>query len=363
MGKRFWIFIIVLCLPFGYFYFFSNFFSGSISYSKDGLEIIQEKIPKYLPLNIALYDQKLNELANNPIPKVVEPKIDPKTNQPIPSPSPEPTLWPVKTIYPKDGAILPFQRVIAFYGNLYSTKMGVLGEYQEEEMILKLKTEVQKWEEADPTTPVLPALHYIAVVAQGSAGKDGKHRFRMPDLEVEKVLKMAEKAKAIVFLDFQVGFSTLVKELPVYEKFFKMPNVHLGIDPEFSMKGNIRPGKIVGTYDARDINFAVNYLSEIVKNNDLPPKILVVHRYTQKMITNYQLIQPTPEVQIVMHMDGWGVKEKKINTYQQFIYKEPVQFKGFKLFYKNDVWEPNTTLFTPTELLKLNPIPIYIQYQ
>jgi hypothetical protein len=81
------------------------------------------------------------------------------------------------------------------------------------------------------------------------------------------------------------------------------------------------------------------------------------------MVTNYQNIKPLPEVQIVMDMDGWGPKAKKIGTYKQFIYREPVQFTGFKLFYKNDILEKGTTLFTPEELLKLNPRPIYIQYQ
>ena len=81
------------------------------------------------------------------------------------------------------------------------------------------------------------------------------------------------------------------------------------------------------------------------------------------MVTNYKLIIPLPEVQIVMDMDGWGPKAKKINTYKQFIYPQPVQFAGFKIFYKNDILEKGTTLFTPEELLKLRPIPIYIQYQ
>lgn len=55
-----------------------------------------------------------------------------------------------------------------------------------------------------------------------------------------------------------------------------------------------------------DINYTINYLSKIVKENNLPPKVLVVHRYTQKMVTNYLKIKPTPEVQVVIHMDGWA---------------------------------------------------------
>jgi hypothetical protein len=115
--------------------------------------------------------------------------------------------------------------------------------------------------------------------------------------------------------------------------------------------------------DATDINFAAEYLAKLVKDNNLPPKILIVHRYTQKMVTNYQLIKPLPEVQIIMHMDGWGGKAKKIGTYNNYIYPEPVQFAGFKLFYKNDVFDAGTTILSPTELLKLRPRPIYIQYQ
>lgn len=328
-------------------------------------EIFKPSIP---PLDTILYDQKINELANNPPPPLPTTKIvkDPTTGvETTVTIEPKPIIypWPVKTVYPNAGAILPFKRIIAYYGNLYSKKMGALGEYSEEEMFSRLNTEVKKWEVADPGTPVVPALHYIAVVAQGSAGTDGKYRARMPDREIDKVLAMAEKIGAIVFLDFQVGFSTLEQELPLFEKYFKLPNVHLGIDPEFSMKSGIRPGKVVGTFDAQDINFASNYLARIVKENKLTPKILVVHRYTQKMMTNYKQIGILPEVQVVIHMDGWGGKAKKINTYKQFVYKEPVQFAGFKLFYKNDVLESGTTLMTPEDLLKLSPRPIYIQYQ
>lgn len=372
-----WLILVLSILLIILFFVFPEFFSSETSYVKNN-KIIEEKkvITSVLaPLDIVAYDKKINELANNPpdpviyeTVKTIEKDKNGKsitkiTKVPI-SPQPIRThLWPVKTVYPKSGAILPFNRIIAYYGNLLSKGMGVLGQYPEDEMLAKLDIEVKKWQIADPNTPVIPALHYIAVVAQGSPGEDGKYRARMPDSEIEKVLKIATKINAIVFLDIQVGFSTIQAELPKLEKYLKLPNVHLGMDPEFSMKGGIRPGKVVGTYDATDINFVTNYLAKIVKENNLPPKVLVVHRYTQKMMINYKEIKLLPETQIVMHMDGWGGMAKKINTYQQFIYKEPVQFTGFKLFYKNDVLTAGTTLMTPDDLLKLNPQPIYIQYQ
>ena len=271
--------------------------------------------------------------------------------------------WPVKAPYPVAGAILPFKRVVAFYGNLYSTRMGILGELPKPQMFAKLKEEVAKWEKADPQTPVQPALHYIAVTAQGSPGAAGKYRLRMPFKQIDLVLQMAEEINAIVFLDIQVGLGTVQQEVPELVEYLKKPNVHLGIDPEFSMKTGQKPGSVIGSFDASDINFTVDYLSKIVKENNLPPKILVLHRFTQGMIKESKLYKKTPEVQIVMHMDGWGEPAKKIGTYKSFIYTEPVQFTGFKLFYKNDLKNPPHRMLTPAELMKLKPAPIYIQYQ
>jgi len=271
--------------------------------------------------------------------------------------------WPVNAPIPKEGAILPYKRIIAYYGNLYSTRMGILGEYPKDEMLARLKVEVAKWEKADPITPVQPALHYIAVTAQQSPGKDGKYKLRMPFKEIDKVLAMAAEINAIVFIDVQVALSNLQTEIPLLEEYLKKPNVHLGIDPEFSMKGGQRPGTAIGTFDAADINFTTNYLAKLVKEYNLPPKILVVHRFTQGMVTNYKNIKTSAEVQIVMHMDGWGEPAKKINTYKTYIHREPIQFTGFKLFYKNDLKRAPHKFMSPEDLIKLKPMPMYIQYQ
>ena len=274
-----------------------------------------------------------------------------------------PSLWPASTVYPNARAILPFKRVVAYYGNFYSKAMGVLGEYPADQMLAKLASTTEMWAAADPGTPAVPAIHYIAVVAQATAGKEGKYVLRMPDDQIEHALELASRIQGLVFLDVQVGLSTLQTELPVLEKYLKMPQVHLAIDPEFSMKYGNRPGTVIGTFDAADINYAAEYLAGIVRDNHLPPKMLVVHRFTQAMVTNYKEIRPLPEVQIVMDMDGFGSKELKIGTYTRVIYPEPVQFTGIKLFYKNDVRPPSTGLFTPEEVLNLIPAPIYIQYQ
>ena len=293
-------------------------------------------------LDSALYDSLMIKLANGD-----------KTKK-----------WPVKKApYPLPGAILPFNRIVAYYGNMYSKNMGVLGQYPPKVMLAKLKTEVENWEKADPNTPVKPALHYICVTAQADAGSNGLHNLRMPFKQIDSVIHMAASINALVFLDLQVGFSTVQKEVPLLEKYLKMPNVHLGIDPEFSMKEGSIPGKRIGTFDAEDINYVTQYLATLVKTYNLPPKIFIVHRFTKRMVTNYKNIKLRSEVQFVMDMDGWGGPDLKKGTYRYFIADEPVQFTGFKLFYKNDIKNEPHRMLTLKEILELKPAPIYIQYQ
>lgn len=271
--------------------------------------------------------------------------------------------WPKKYPTPTAGSILPQKRIVAYYGNPLSKRMGALGEFPKDEMIKRLKAEVVKWEKADPGMPVQPALHLIAVVAQGEPGKAGKYRLIMTNDLINQVYGWAKEAGAVLFIDIQTGHDDIRTILPQFEWILKNPDVHLGIDPEFNLiSTKVKPGKKIGTYDAADINFASNYLKELVQKYKLPPKVFTVHRFTRNGVTNANKITLRPEVQIVMHMDGWGAPWLKRDSYKDYIVAEPVQFTGFKLFYHNDT-KKGDPLMTPQDLLKLNPKPIYIQYQ
>lgn len=270
--------------------------------------------------------------------------------------------WPVKAAYPLPNAILPFNRVVAYYGNLYSKQMGILGALPKEEMFAKLKEEVARWAVADSLTPVIPALHYIAVTAQPKPGAGAKYRLRMPFHQIDTVLNWSKEINALTFLDVQVGHGDIRTEVHELKPYLKMPTVHLGIDPEFSMKNGKRPGASIGSYDAADINDVIDTLAMIVQEHKIPPKILVVHRFTRDMIKNYKDIKTVPEVQIVIDMDGFGSQILKEATWKQFIYRQPIQFTGFKIFYHNDSKGSNE-LYTPEQLLQFKPKPVYIQYQ
>ncbi len=271
--------------------------------------------------------------------------------------------WPVAFPPPLPGSILPQKRIVAYYGNPLSKRMGALGEWQKDEMLRRLQGEVAKWEKADPSLPVQPALHLIAVVAQGEPGKAGKYRMVMPDKVVNEVYGWAKEANALLFLDIQTGHDNIRTILPRFEWMLKNPDVHLGMDPEFNLiKSGRKPGTKIGTYDAADINYASGYLEELVRKYNLPPKVLIVHRFTRNMVTNAERIVLRPEVQIVMNMDGWGPPSLKRDSFKDYIVAEPVQYVGFKLFYHNDI-KKGDALMTPQELLRLNPKPLYIQYQ
>lgn len=336
-------------------------YSGLVAteYRSAAADMAERFIP--LPeLDKADYDARMLALAH--VSAATEVASTPSMSVSVTSTT-SPSLWPVSAAYPNADALLPFKRIVAYYGNFYSKGMGILGEYPDEQLLARLASTTAEWEAADPSTPAVPAIHYIAAVAQASAGKEGKYILRMPDDQIDHALELADRVQGIVFLDLQVAKSTLEHELPMLEKYLKMRQVHLGIDPEFSMKSGHRPGTVIGTFDAADINYAAEYLAKLVRENHLPPKILVVHRFTQDMVTNYQKIRPLPEVQIVMDMDGWGSPEKKKGTYSRVIVPEPVQFAGIKLFYKNDLKPPSSGLLTVDEILNLTPAPIYIQYQ
>jgi hypothetical protein len=263
------------------------------------------------------------------------------------------------------GAILPHRRIVAYYGNPNSKKMGVLGEHPEQQMLSMLDTTVAMWRQADPSTPVTPAIHLVAVVAQGSAGPDGGWRRRENPQTVEQAYRWARSRQGLLFLDIQAGRSTLQQELPLLLTYLERPDVHLGVDPEFYMhhrREGIRPSAKVGQMMSSDVNYVIEVLDGVVREKNLPPKVLVVHRFRADMVPDAENIRPTPRVQVVMHMDGWGPAWLKFDSYKDYIVQHPVAFTGFKLFYHHDA-KSGAPILTPSEVLRLLPRPLYVQYQ
>lgn len=270
--------------------------------------------------------------------------------------------WPVAGPAPLPGSILPDRRILCYYGNPNSTRMGILGEIPKDQMLAKLRGEVDAWNAADPAHPVMPCLHMVAVVAQSEPGTSGHYRSIMRDTTVKEVYSWAREAGGIFIVDIQVGTDDIRNILPRFDWILQNPDVHLGVDPEFYMRDGVQPGRRIGRMDASDINYVTEHLARLVREHDLPPKVLVIHRFTRNMVSNTRDIVLRPEVQVVIDMDGWGASWLKRDSYRDYMVREPVQFPGFKLFYHNDT-KAGDPLMSPMDLLRLHPAPLYIQYQ
>jgi hypothetical protein len=289
--------------------------------------------------------------SKKPVAKVVR--------SPFPLTPADSARWPVPTPDPLPGSIIPEHRIVAYYGNPLSKRMGILGELEPDTMLQHLERTATEWAEADPDRKVLPALHLIATVAQGKPGPAKKYRLQMSDSVINRVASWAEERGWLLFLDVQVGLSTVEQELAPLVPYLARPYIHLALDPEFAMKDGKLPGRDwMGHMDATEVNHAVDVLAKIVDENKLPPKVLVIHRFTRNMLTNASQIKLDPRVQVVIDMDGYGPPSGKKAAYRLWVVRHPVQYTGFKLFFKND-----HPMMTPKQVLELYPRPMYVQYQ
>ena len=269
-------------------------------------------------------------------------------------PSLAPVCGPVEGTVPGGAGC----RIIAYYGNPQSKKMGVLGATPKADMLAKLAAKTQTWQTADPATPTKCALELIAVFAQAEPGQKNLHRARMSASKIDEVLRWAREAKCLLILDVQVGWSSVADEVPFLAPWLKEPDVHLGLDPEWDMPVGVIPGQKVGRMSAADVQFGIDFVSDVVKANNLPPKLVVVHRFQDFMVTNPELIRPTPEIRLVVNADGFGPPEAKFVTFRIAQVGMPTALTGFKLFLKND-----KPILQPADVLPLVPQPVFINYQ
>jgi hypothetical protein len=257
------------------------------------------------------------------------------------------------------GALLPQRRIVAYYGNPLTGLMGVLGEQPLTDTAQRLRRQAQAYADADPRRPVQPAFEVITPVAQDKPGLDGLFRLRMAPDVLDDVAAVAEREHLLLILDVQIGQSTVADELRPLLPYLRRPYVHLALDPEFAITDRRgKPGEVIGRLDATDVNLAIQVLEDVIAADRLPPKVLIVHRFLEGMLTNYAAVHPTPSVQVVVDMDGFGAPHVKLDKYQTFVREQTIQYGGVKLFLKHDA-----PLWSPADVLGLDPAPDVVIYQ
>jgi len=270
------------------------------------------------------------------------------TVTPVPAPTPIPPPTPVP--------VLATRRLVTYYGNPYTDALGIMGETPRERMIDRLRQQAAAYE-ADGK-PVQPVLHLIATVAQAAAGDDGMYRFRMPTEMLEEWADLAEQEGFLLLLDIQVGRSSVQEEVEAVRPFLERQHVHLALDPEFAMSPTTFPGRQIGTIAAEDINWTIQYLADIARENRFENRVLIVHQFTDDMIRNKAAIEQNEFVDLAIMMDGFGGPTLKISQYNRYITDDPMGYAGIKLFYKQD-----RPLMSPADVLGLDPVPDIVTYQ
>jgi hypothetical protein len=254
--------------------------------------------------------------------------------------------------------LLPGSRVLSFYGFPNNELMGILGEYEKNDLLAVLEEQAAEYEALDPSRPVKLAFEVIASVAQRDPGADNDYlEYADTDLIQEYVDFTAENG-LLLLLDMQYGRNTTKQEIDKVRDFLKYPHVHLALDPEFHVREGETPGVDLGQIDAADVNDAQDELADISREAGIPPKILIVHQFNLYSITNKEQIEDVDGVQFVLEVDGWGPPDMKRETYAVVTGEVPFDFYGFKLWYQQD--EP---LMSPADVLALEPAPDVIIYQ
>ncbi len=256
------------------------------------------------------------------------------------------------------GALFPGSRVLLYYGFPGNENMGILGEAEPDQVLEWLEEEAENYRAADPDTPVKIGFEMIASVAQGWEGEDGKWIADASRELLDKYTDFTEQNDILLFLDVQMGFREPLEDYAGLEEWIAKPHVHLGIDPEFHMRGDEVPGVDIGQVTAEEVTEAQNWLVDISTRYNVPPKTLIVHQFHHSMIEEKDQVGPVSGVDLVIDMDGWGSPEMKADTYNWVITQEPIEYHGIKLFYQLD--DP---LMTAEEVISLNPSPNLVIYQ
>jgi hypothetical protein len=258
--------------------------------------------------------------------------------------------------------ILPRHRVVSYYGAPQDPQLGILGAVSPREAARRLRVRARAYDRR--RRPVLPAFELITTIARAAPGPDGLYRHRQSGAVIRRYLRAARRMRGLLILDVQPGQADFVEEVRALEPYLKEPDVGLALDPEWSLPSGTAPGQAIGSTSADTINRIAAFLSRLVQRGRLPQKILIVHQFTDGMVTERDQIVPRPGVAIVFNIDGFGTRQLKTAIYKRLTYKKRAgsgarePFNGVKLFFEED-----TNLMKPGTVLRLRPQPDVVVYE
>jgi len=255
--------------------------------------------------------------------------------------------------------LLANNTIVSFYGHPFSQKMGILGLYSKEEIAQRVKAYARYYDEVNGPDGAIPAYYII----YGTCWPGGDIGY-LKDSVLEDYILYAQSQGMIVFVDHQIGRYTVKESMESILPFLKYPNVHLAIDPEWR---TLVPMKEIGSISSAELNQAQKIMQDyIVANNIGGIRMLVVHQFQDKMISNRELVRADLDRVLLVHTaDGFGSPAVKRNSYALNSKAGNMPIKGFKLFFKSDfpLAGYDSPLLSPAEVMALDPRPSLIIYQ
>ena len=269
---------------------------------------------------------------------------------------PEPGRWLISS--PATFAPLPAQ-IVSFYGFPGVPAMGVLGHGTPDKVAERIRAWADRYNSLNGPREVVPAYHLIVGVAQAYPTADGLWLGRLSDHGIAAYVEAARKHGLLLFLDTQIGWSEPLTEVRLLEPFLREPFVHVALDPEVATEHRgVRPGLAIGSITGEQVNEVQRYLAALAREENLPPKILMVHQFAKRMITDRSGIENHLEVELSIDMDGFGASSLKRRHYDWYALTAPSERPAFKLFFDQD-----TPVMTPEEVQGLDRPPDIIIYQ
>ncbi|MEX0796475.1 MAG: hypothetical protein WD274_07260 [Acidimicrobiia bacterium] len=250
------------------------------------------------------------------------------------------------------------KRYVAFYGHPETSALGVLGEQGPQETLDRLAPFVESYT-ADGHQAI-PTFEMLASVAAADITDDGDYSFEWSVSTFTDWIDIAAEQGAYVILDLQSGREDFLSQAQQYEELLLHPHVGLALDPEWRLKPDEVHLRQIGRVDAAEVNLVVDWLADLVRDNGLPQKMIIVHQFREFMIQDRDTLKQRPELQMVLQMDGQGPIATKDETWAVLTSgTEDNHWRwGWKNFFDEDTPTPS-----PEHTMGKVPVPVFVSYQ
>jgi hypothetical protein len=260
------------------------------------------------------------------------------------------------------GGFLPFpeRRMVALYGHPRTASLGMLGEQSPARSVARARALADEYARLSGDRFV-PAFELIATVASRSPGRDRSYSSRTPLSVLEPWVDAAADAGAYVVLDLQPGRADFLTQARAYERLLRRPHVGLALDPEWRLGPRQVHLDQIGSVGIAEVNAVGAWLAALVRDHDLPPKVLTLHQFSLAMVRGRERLDTSlDEVQWLVHADGQGSQRAKQATWDTLRRNLPDRvWLGWKNFEDED-----HPMLTPAETLaRVRPAPSFVSYQ